>query len=73
MHTGVGHEAQLICVVHAEPQAHVIWYKETTQIGTTEQLSQQVRTRIFHIKHKNCGNRENKSQRTARAKFDEQL
>lgn len=39
---GVGHEAQLICVVHAEPQAHVIWYKETTQIGTTEQLSQQV-------------------------------
>lgn len=42
VHTGVGHEAQLICVVHAEPQAHVIWYKETTQIGTTEQLSQQV-------------------------------
>lgn len=46
MHTGVGHESQLICVVHAEPQAHVIWYKETTQIGTTEQLSQQVNTRI---------------------------
>ncbi|XP_031625515.1 protein amalgam-like [Contarinia nasturtii] len=43
VHTGVGHEAQLICVVHAEPQAHVIWYKETTQIGTTEQLSQQSR------------------------------
>lgn len=42
VHTGVGHEAQLICVVHAEPQAHVIWYKESTQIGTTEQLSQQV-------------------------------
>lgn len=42
VHTGVGYEAQLICVVHAEPQAHVIWYKETTQIGTTEQLSQQV-------------------------------
>lgn len=42
VHTGVGHEAQLICVVHAEPQAHVIWYKETTQLGTTEQLSQQV-------------------------------
>lgn len=43
VHTGVGFEAQLICIVHAEPQPHVIWYKETTQLGTTEQHSQQVR------------------------------
>lgn len=42
VHTGVGYEAQLICIVHAEPQPHVIWYKETTQLGTTEQHSQQV-------------------------------
>lgn len=44
IHTGVGYEAQLICIVHAEPQPHVIWYKESTQLGTTEQHSQQVRT-----------------------------
>lgn len=43
VHTGVGYEAQLICIVHAEPAPHVIWYKETTQLGTTEQHSQQVR------------------------------
>lgn len=42
IHTGVGFEAQLICIVHAEPQPHVIWYKDTTQLGTTEQHSQQV-------------------------------
>ncbi|XP_037043839.1 uncharacterized protein LOC119079866 [Bradysia coprophila] len=43
VHTGVGYEAQLICIVHAEPPPHVIWYKETTQLGTTEQHSQQNR------------------------------
>lgn len=48
VHTGVGHEAQLICVVHAEPQPHVLWYKETTQLGITEQHSQQV-TIFIHI------------------------
>lgn len=42
IHTGVGYEAQLICIVHAEPLPHVIWYKDTTQLGTTEQHSQQV-------------------------------
>lgn len=46
IHTGVGFEAQLTCVVHAEPQPHVIWYKDTTQLGTTEQHSQQVGTTI---------------------------
>uniref|UniRef100_A0A8D8IEM5 Limbic system-associated membrane protein n=3 Tax=Culex pipiens TaxID=7175 RepID=A0A8D8IEM5_CULPI len=43
VHSGVGHEAQLVCIVHAEPAPNVIWYKETTQLGTTEQHSQQVR------------------------------
>ncbi|XP_058835300.1 protein amalgam-like [Topomyia yanbarensis] len=43
VHSGVGHEAQLVCIVHAEPTPNVIWYKETTQLGTTEQHSQQVR------------------------------
>jgi hypothetical protein len=43
IHTGVGYEAQLICIVHAEPQPNIIWYKDTTQLGTTEQHSQQVK------------------------------
>lgn len=42
IHTGVGYEAQLICIVHAEPAPHVVWYKDGTQLGTTEQHSQQV-------------------------------
>lgn len=47
IHTGVGYEAQLICIVHAEPPPHVVWYKDTTQLGTTEQHSQQVC--VFHF------------------------
>ena len=42
IHTGVGYEAQLTCLVHSEPPSNVIWYKDTTQLGTTEQHSQQV-------------------------------
>lgn len=42
VHTGVGHETQLVCIVHAEPAPHVIWYKGSTQLGVTEQHSQQV-------------------------------
>uniref|UniRef100_A0A336K364 CSON015512 protein n=1 Tax=Culicoides sonorensis TaxID=179676 RepID=A0A336K364_CULSO len=49
IHTGVGYEAQLICIVHAEPQPHVIWYKDTTQLGTTEQHSQQNRGNKYSL------------------------
>ena len=42
IHTGLGYEAQLSCLVHSEPPPNVIWYKDTTQLGTTEQHSQQV-------------------------------
>uniref|UniRef100_A0A336KBP2 CSON001901 protein n=1 Tax=Culicoides sonorensis TaxID=179676 RepID=A0A336KBP2_CULSO len=49
IHTGVGFEAQLTCVVHAEPQPHVIWYKDTTQLGTTEQHSQQNRGNKYSL------------------------
>lgn len=42
IHTGVGYEAQLICIVHAEPVPNIIWYKDTTQLGTTEQHATQV-------------------------------
>uniref|UniRef100_A0A182IJW6 Ig-like domain-containing protein n=1 Tax=Anopheles atroparvus TaxID=41427 RepID=A0A182IJW6_ANOAO len=43
VHSGVGHEAQLVCIVHGEPTPSVIWYQDTTQIGITEQFSQQNR------------------------------
>jgi CD80-like C2-set immunoglobulin domain len=45
VHTGVGYEAQLTCMVHSEPPANIIWYKDTTQLGTTEQHSQQVKNK----------------------------
>lgn len=51
VHTGVGYEAQLICIVHSEPPPHVIWYKETTQLGTTEQHSQQVNSHCNNVVH----------------------
>lgn len=43
IHTGVGYEAQLTCLVHSEPPANIVWYKDTTQLGTTEQHSLQVK------------------------------
>ncbi|XP_065163162.1 protein amalgam-like isoform X2 [Atheta coriaria] len=36
VHSGIGIEAQLVCNVYAEPEANVIWYKDSTQLGTTE-------------------------------------
>lgn len=42
VHTGVGYDTQLVCLVHAEPTPQVVWYKHNTQLGITEQLSQQV-------------------------------
>lgn len=42
VHTGVGYDTQLVCIVHAEPTAQVVWYKHNTQMGITEQHSQQV-------------------------------
>lgn len=45
VHTGVGYETQLVCIVHAEPVPQVIWYKDSTQLGVTEQHSQQVSAR----------------------------
>lgn len=43
VHTGIGMEAQLVCLVHAEPAPHVTWYKDTTQLGTTEKHATQTR------------------------------
>ncbi|XP_021708126.1 leucine-rich repeats and immunoglobulin-like domains protein 1 [Aedes aegypti] len=34
VHSGVGYEAQLTCVVHSEPTANVVWLKEGTELDT---------------------------------------
>lgn len=47
IHTGVGYEAQLTCLVHSEPPANIVWYKDTTQLGTTEQHSLQVKSKYL--------------------------
>ncbi|XP_059480564.1 limbic system-associated membrane protein-like isoform X2 [Neocloeon triangulifer] len=39
VHSGVGYEAQLVCIVHAEPPADVRWYKEAIQQDPNEQFS----------------------------------
>lgn len=36
VHTGEGHEAQLVCIVHGENQPEVLWYRDTMQLDTTE-------------------------------------
>ncbi|CAO1442941.1 unnamed protein product [Diamesa hyperborea] len=53
IHTGLGYEAQLSCLVHAEPPPNVIWYKDTTQLGTTEQHSQQNRGNRYTLTIRN--------------------
>lgn len=43
VHTGIGLEAQLVCIVHAEPGPTVLWFKDTAQLGTTEQHASHAR------------------------------
>lgn len=50
IHTGVGYEAQLTCLVHSEPPANIVWYKDTTQLGTTEQHSLQVKSKYLEVR-----------------------
>lgn len=45
IHTGVGYEAQLTCLVHSEPPANIVWYKDTTQLGTTDRFNLQVQSK----------------------------
>lgn len=49
VHTGVGFEAYLVCMVHAEPPPHVVWYKDDIQLGTTEFYSQQVQKNRYNL------------------------
>ncbi|XP_050067156.1 neural cell adhesion molecule 2-like isoform X2 [Anopheles maculipalpis] len=49
VHSGIGHEAQLVCIVHGEPTPSVVWYQDTTQLGITEQFSQQNRGNKYSL------------------------
>ncbi|CAB3368811.1 Hypothetical predicted protein [Cloeon dipterum] len=39
VHSGEGYEAQLVCIVHAEPPATVQWYHESILLDPTERRS----------------------------------
>ncbi|RZF35719.1 hypothetical protein LSTR_LSTR009587 [Laodelphax striatellus] len=43
VHSGEGYEAQLVCIVHAEPTAEVLWYRDTLRLDTTERRIMEVR------------------------------
>ncbi|XP_063224484.1 protein amalgam-like isoform X2 [Bacillus rossius redtenbacheri] len=36
IHSGEGYEAQLACIVHAEPAAEVVWYRDSLRVDPTE-------------------------------------
>ncbi|XP_054282435.1 brother of CDO isoform X2 [Macrosteles quadrilineatus] len=43
VHSGEGYEAQLVCLVHAEPPAEVLWYRDTLRLDSTERRIMEVR------------------------------
>ncbi|GFG36897.1 hypothetical protein Cfor_08702, partial [Coptotermes formosanus] len=43
VHSGEGNEAQLACIVHAEPPAEVLWYRDTMRLDTTERRIMEAR------------------------------
>ncbi|XP_014251664.1 limbic system-associated membrane protein isoform X1 [Cimex lectularius] len=43
VHTGEGNEAQLVCIVFAEPGADVVWFKDTLRLASTERRITEVR------------------------------
>ncbi|XP_068084641.1 protein CEPU-1 [Anabrus simplex] len=43
VHSGEGYEAQLVCIVHAEPPADVLWYRDTLRLDTTERAIMETR------------------------------
>ncbi|XP_046382563.1 neural cell adhesion molecule 1-like isoform X1 [Ischnura elegans] len=36
VHSGEGYEAHLVCLVHAEPPAEVLWFRNTLRLDTTD-------------------------------------
>lgn len=53
VHTGIGLEAQLVCIVYAEPAPQVLWFKNTAQLATTEHYSAQVRGNRYTLTIRN--------------------
>ncbi|KAF4523236.1 hypothetical protein B566_EDAN011462, partial [Ephemera danica] len=43
VHSGEGYEAQLVCVVHAEPQAEVLWYQDSFLLDPNERRTMETR------------------------------
>ncbi|EEB18285.1 limbic system-associated membrane protein precursor, putative [Pediculus humanus corporis] len=43
VHSGEGFEAQLVCIVHADPPSDVLWYRDTLRLDTTERRSFETR------------------------------
>ncbi|KAL0273993.1 UNVERIFIED_CONTAM: hypothetical protein PYX00_006540 [Menopon gallinae] len=43
VHSGEGFETQLVCIVHADPPADVLWYRDTLRLDTTERRSFETR------------------------------
>ncbi|XP_076275848.1 opioid-binding protein/cell adhesion molecule-like [Rhynchophorus ferrugineus] len=53
VHSGIGLEALLVCIVYAEPAAQVIWFKDTTQLGTTERHTTHARGNRYTLSIRN--------------------
>lgn len=45
VHSGEGYEAQLVCIVDAQPAADVFWYKDTLKLDTNEKRIMETRGR----------------------------
>ena len=37
VHGGLGHQVELVCVVYSEPEADVLWYKDTMLLDSNGQ------------------------------------
>ncbi|XP_063236221.1 neurotrimin-like [Bacillus rossius redtenbacheri] len=61
VHSGEGYEAQLVCIVHAEPPAEMVWYRDTLRLDPTDRRIMEVRGSrrtliIRKVQHSDFGN-----------------
>ncbi|XP_050526670.1 limbic system-associated membrane protein-like [Daktulosphaira vitifoliae] len=45
-----GRETEIVCIVHAEPPAEVLWYRDTLQLDTTEWRIMEVRGNRYTLR-----------------------
>ncbi|XP_063240276.1 neuronal growth regulator 1-like [Bacillus rossius redtenbacheri] len=43
VHTGEGREVQLVCIVHSDPPAEVVWFKDTLRLDSTDRRIMEAR------------------------------